>query len=75
MTQKAKNILINLGFAISAIICITCFIPIITYIAFLAFCVFIPLWIKKTNIGQKVYDKFLIAVGKDDDIEDFEYEN
>lgn len=73
MTQKAKNILINLGFAISSIICITCFIPIITYIAFLAFCVFIPLWIKKTNIGQKVYDKFLIAVGKDEDIEDFEY--
>ena len=73
MTQKAKNILINLGFAISSIICITCFIPIITYIAFVAFCVFAALWITKTNIGQKVYDKFLIAVGKDEDIEDFEY--
>ncbi len=73
MAQKAKDILINLGFAISSIICITCFIPIITYIAFIAFCVFAVLWIKKTNIGQKVYDKFLIAVGKDEDIEDFEY--
>jgi hypothetical protein len=73
MTLKAKDILINLGFAISSIICITCFIPIITYIAFIAFCVFAVLWIKKTTIGQKVYDNFLIAVGKDEDIEDFEY--
>jgi hypothetical protein len=73
MTLKAKDILINLGFSISSIICITCFIPIITYIAFIAFCVFAVLWIKKTNIGQKVYDNFLIAVGKDEDIEDFEY--
>lgn len=73
MTQKAKNILINLGFAISSIICITSDMPLITYIAFIAFCVLTPLWIKKTTIGQKVYDKFLIAVGKDDDIEDFEY--
>lgn len=73
MTQKAKNILINLGFAITSIICITCFIPIITYIAFFAFLVFAVLWIKKTTIGQKVYDNFLIAVGKDEEIEDFEY--
>lgn len=75
MTQKAKNILITLGFAISAIICITCFIPIITYIAFLAFCVFTPLWITKTNVGQKVYNNFLNSLGKDDNIEDFEYED
>lgn len=73
MTQIAKDILITLGFAISSIICITCFIPIVTHIAFFAFGVFAVLWIKKTTIGQKVYDKFLIAVGKDDDIEDFEY--
>lgn len=73
MAQKAKDILINLGFAISSIICVTCFIPIITYVAFFALLVFIPLWIKKTNIGQKVYDKFLIAVGKNEEIEDFEY--
>lgn len=73
MTQIAKDILINLGFAISSIICITCFIPIITYIAFVAFCVFAVLWIKKTTIGQKVYDNFLIAVGKDEVIDDFEY--
>ena len=73
MTQIAKDILINLGFAITSIICITCFIPIITYIAFFAFLVFAVLWIKKTTIGQKVYDNFLIAVGKDEEIEDFEY--
>lgn len=73
MTQKAKDILINLGFAISSIICITCFIPIITYIAFFAFIVFAVLWIKKTNIGQKVYNNFLNSIGKDDDIDDFEY--
>lgn len=73
MTQIAKDILINLGFAISSIICITCFIPIITYIAFFAFLVFAMLWIKKTTIGQKVYDNFLIAVDKDEEIEDFEY--
>jgi hypothetical protein len=73
MTKKVKDILINLGFAISSIICITCFIPIITYIAFFAFLVFAVLWIKKTTIGQKVYDNFLIAVGKDEEIEDFEY--
>lgn len=73
MTQIAKDILINLGFAITSIICITCFIPIITYIAFFAFIVFAVLWIKKTTIGQKVYDNFLIAVGKDEEIEDFEY--
>ena len=75
MTQKAKNILITLGFAISSIICITYFIPIITYIAFFAFLVFAVLWIKKTTIGQKVYDNFLIAVGKDEVIYDFEYED
>lgn len=73
MTQKAKDILINLGFAISSIICITCFISIITYIAFFAFIVFAVLWIKKTTIGQKVYSDFLNAIGKDDDIDDFEY--
>lgn len=73
MTQKAKDILINLGFAISSIICITCFIPIITYIAFFAFIVFAVLWIKKTNIGQKVYNNFLNSIGKDDDMDDFEY--
>ena len=73
MTQIAKDILITLGFAITSIICITCFIPIITYIAFFAFIVFAVLWIKKTTIGQKVYDNFLIAVGKDEEIEDFEY--
>ena len=73
MTQIAKDILINLGFAISSIICITCFNPIITYIAFFAFIVFAVLWIKKTTIGQKVYDNFLIAVGKDEVIDDFEY--
>lgn len=73
MTQKAKDILITLGFAISAIICITCFIPIITYIAFFAFGVFAVLWIKKTNVGQKVYNDFLNSLGKDDDIDDFEY--
>lgn len=73
MTQKAKDILITLGFAISAIICVTCFIPIITYIAFFALLMFTPLWITKTNNGQKVYNKFLNAIGKDDDIDDFEY--
>lgn len=73
MTQKAKDILINLGFAISSIICITCFIPIITHIAFFAFVVFAALWIKKTTIGQKVYDNFLTAIGKDEEIDDFEY--
>ena len=73
MTQKAKNILINLGFAISSIICITSDMPLITYIAFIAFCVFTPLWITKTNIGQKVYSNFINSLGKDDDIEDFEY--
>lgn len=73
MTQIAKDILITSGFTISAIICITCFIPIITYIAFFAFVVFAVLWIKKTNIGQKVYNNFLTAIGKDDDIDDFEY--
>lgn len=59
MTQKTKNILINLGLAISAIICIACFIPIITYISFVAFVLFASLWITKTNIGQKVYNSFL----------------
>ena len=73
MTQKAKNILITLGFAISAVICTTCFIPLITFIAFFAFVVFAVLWIKKTAIGQKVYNDFLNAIGKDDDIDDFEY--
>lgn len=73
MTQKAKNILITLGFAMSAIICITSDMPLITYIAFLAFCVFTPLWITKTNVGQKVYNNFLNSLGKDDDIDDFEY--
>ena len=68
MTQKAKDILITLGFAISAIICITSDIPLITYITFLAFVVFAVLWITKTNVGQKVYNNFLIAIGKDDDI-------
>ena len=68
MTQTAKNILITLGFAISAIICITSDIPLITYITFLAFVVFAVLWITKTNVGQKVYNNFLIAIGKDDDI-------
>lgn len=72
MTQRAKDILITLGFAISSILCITCFIPIITYIAFFAFIVFAVLWIKKTNVGQKVYNNFLNAIGKDDDIDDFE---
>lgn len=75
MTQKAKNILITLGFAISSIICITCFIPIITCIAFFAIIVFAVLWIKKTNIGQKVYNNFLNAIGKDEVIYDFEYED
>ena len=73
MTQIAKDILINLGFAISSIICITCFIPIITYIAFFALVVFAVLWIKKTTIGQKVYNNFLTAIGKDEVIDDFEY--
>lgn len=73
MTQKAKDNLITLGFAMSAIICITCFIPLITYIAFFAFVVFAVLWFTKTNVGQKVYNNFLNAIGTDDDIDDFEY--
>ena len=73
MTQKAKNILITLGFAMSAIICITSDMPLITYITFIAFVVFAVLWITKTNIGQKAYNNFLDAIGKDDDIDDFEY--
>jgi hypothetical protein len=35
--------------------------------------VFAVLWITKTNVGQKVYNNFLDAIGKDDDIDDFEY--
>lgn len=66
MTKKVKDILITLGFAISAIICITSDIPIVTYIAFLSFVVFIPLWITKTNNGRKVYNNFLNAIGKDE---------
>lgn len=73
MTQKAKDNLITLGFAISSIICITCFIPLITYIAFFALVVFAVLWFTKTNVGQKVYNNFLNAIGNDDDIDDFEY--
>jgi hypothetical protein len=73
MTLKAKDILITLGFAISAIICITSNIPLITYITFIAFVVFAVLWITKTNIGQKVYNDFLDAIGKEDVIDDFEY--
>lgn len=73
MTQKAKNILITLGFAISAIICITSDIPLITFIAFFAFVVFAVLWFTKTNVGQKVYNDFLNSIGTDDDIDDFEY--
>ena len=75
MTQKAKDILITLGFAMSAIICITSDMPLITYITFIAFVVFAVLWIKKTNVGQKVYNNFLNSLGKDDDIDDFEYVN
>jgi ATP/ADP translocase len=73
MTQKAKDNLISLGFAMSAIICITSDMPLITYITFIAFVVFAVLWITKTNVGQKVYNNFLDAIGKDDDIDDFEY--
>ena len=60
MTQKAKDILITLGFVISLIICFTRFIPIITYIAFFALGVFAVLWITSTNIGQKFYNIALI---------------
>lgn len=59
MTQKPKDILITLGFAISAIICITSDMPLITYITFIAFVAFAVLWITKTNVGQKVYNNFL----------------
>ena len=74
MTQTAKNILITLGFAISAIICITCFIPIITYITFPIFIVFLVLWAKHTTIGQRVYESFLESIGGNEEIEEFEYD-
>lgn len=73
MTQKAKNILITLGFAISAIFVVTCFIPLVTYIAFPIMLVCFVLWINHTTIGKKVYEKFLDSIRTDEEIEDFDY--
>ena len=74
MTQSTKDILINLGFAVSAILTITCFIPIVVNISFIFFVVLAVLWLKRTTNGQKAFKKFCEICGGEDDIECFDEE-
>lgn len=71
MTQTAKNIVITAGFVSAFIISVVSdFLP-ITFLAFLAYITLAIVWVKNTTWGQKVYEKYLVAVGGDKDIEDF----